>query len=177
MTASEFEEAYARESGMSVEQLRERGRIVVPCECGDDLCIGWSSVRRISHDEFDRTIDKLSHLLQIDWLRLRFYVRELRTSHAALLGPGGIVELLHRAEELLTEALTFYRARFGDNDDDHPLASALVRFHRALHDFELKQHGVPRETLKQYMAELDRGESPLPPRDDDDVAGNAADTL
>ncbi len=43
MTADEFEKQYAESGGMTVEKLRERGRIVCPCSCGDESCEGWRS--------------------------------------------------------------------------------------------------------------------------------------
>jgi len=42
--AEEFERAYAERSGITVEQLRELGRVVRPCTCGEDYCEGWQSV-------------------------------------------------------------------------------------------------------------------------------------
>ena len=43
MTAEEFERQYAERSGITVEQLRELGRIVAPCNCGEAICEGWQS--------------------------------------------------------------------------------------------------------------------------------------
>ncbi|HEY1896730.1 MAG TPA: hypothetical protein VGG62_10680 [Terracidiphilus sp.] len=43
MTAEEFERQYAARSGLTVEQLREAGRIVAPCDCGWEHCQGWQS--------------------------------------------------------------------------------------------------------------------------------------
>lgn len=47
MDAEEFERSYADQSGLSVEQLRERRR-VVPCGpatgCDDPGCAGWALV-------------------------------------------------------------------------------------------------------------------------------------
>jgi hypothetical protein len=43
MTAEEFERQYAERSGITVERLRELGRIVAPCDCGEDICEGWQS--------------------------------------------------------------------------------------------------------------------------------------
>lgn len=43
MTAEEFERQYAERSGITVEQLRGLGRIVAPCDCGDETCEGWQS--------------------------------------------------------------------------------------------------------------------------------------
>lgn len=55
MTADEFERAYAERSGTTVEQLRALGRIVAPCDCGEDMCEGWQSttVERLE-DEKER---------------------------------------------------------------------------------------------------------------------------
>lgn len=43
-TAEQFELEYASRSGITVERLRELGRIVAPCDCGDEICEGWQSV-------------------------------------------------------------------------------------------------------------------------------------
>ena len=43
MTAEEFERQYAERSGITVERLRELGRIVAPCDCGEEYCEGWQS--------------------------------------------------------------------------------------------------------------------------------------
>lgn len=40
-TWKEFEEEYARRSGVSVEWLHKHGRRVEPCDCGDESCNGW----------------------------------------------------------------------------------------------------------------------------------------
>lgn len=44
MTADEFEAAYAARSGLTVERLRELGRVVLPCRCGEEGCEGWQSL-------------------------------------------------------------------------------------------------------------------------------------
>ena len=54
VTAEEFERAYAERSGVTVEWLREHGRVVRPCYCGDALCEGWQSLDRTLADELDR---------------------------------------------------------------------------------------------------------------------------
>jgi hypothetical protein len=41
---AEFERAYAERSGVTVELLREWGRVVKPCGCGEPECVGWQSV-------------------------------------------------------------------------------------------------------------------------------------
>lgn len=46
MTADEFEAGYASRGGLTVERLRELGRVVAPCRCGDESCHGWQSVSR-----------------------------------------------------------------------------------------------------------------------------------
>ena len=43
ISAEEFEVQYAERSGLTVEQLRELGRIVAPCHCGHEMCEGWQS--------------------------------------------------------------------------------------------------------------------------------------
>jgi hypothetical protein len=42
----EFEAAYAARSGLTVARLRELGRVVMRCQCGQDGCEGWQSVNR-----------------------------------------------------------------------------------------------------------------------------------
>lgn len=37
----EFERSYAERSGMTVEELRELGCRVVPCDCDYEGCQGW----------------------------------------------------------------------------------------------------------------------------------------
>ena len=44
LTRAQFETAYAARSGVTVQQLRDAGRIVKPCTCGEDGCEGWQSV-------------------------------------------------------------------------------------------------------------------------------------
>ena len=47
MKAGEFERRYAeRSKGITVAQLRALGRVVVKCDCGDELCQGWASLPR-----------------------------------------------------------------------------------------------------------------------------------
>jgi len=41
MTKDEFEEGYAERSKVTVEWLHDRGRFGVPCDCGEDECMGW----------------------------------------------------------------------------------------------------------------------------------------
>jgi hypothetical protein len=44
VTREEFERGYAKRSGLTVEELRSHGRVVVRCWCGDRSCDGWASV-------------------------------------------------------------------------------------------------------------------------------------
>jgi hypothetical protein len=55
VTAEEFERQYAEHSGITVERLRELGRIVAPCACGDEACHGWQSTtaERLAEDRFE----------------------------------------------------------------------------------------------------------------------------
>lgn len=46
MTAEEFEAQYAARSGITVEELRAAGLVVVACACGQATCQGWQSVNR-----------------------------------------------------------------------------------------------------------------------------------
>ena len=54
MTAEEFERAYAERSDLTVERLRALGRTVRPCDCGDDLCDGWQSLRAEGSADYDK---------------------------------------------------------------------------------------------------------------------------
>lgn len=40
-SAEQFAEEYAARSGVTVEWLRDAGRIVKPCDCADEICEGW----------------------------------------------------------------------------------------------------------------------------------------
>lgn len=55
MTAEEFEAGYAARSGITVEQLRATGRVVVECRCGDESCKGWASVSGDAADDWRAT--------------------------------------------------------------------------------------------------------------------------
>ena len=41
ITKEQFEQGYAKLSGVTVEWLREQGQKARPCECGDSSCQGW----------------------------------------------------------------------------------------------------------------------------------------
>ena len=43
ISREEFEQAYARRSGVALEWLLQH-RHAVPCDCGDELCEGWAMV-------------------------------------------------------------------------------------------------------------------------------------
>lgn len=44
-TQDEFEHAYAKRSGVTVEWLRQH-MIALPCVCGDESCKGWAMIAR-----------------------------------------------------------------------------------------------------------------------------------
>ena len=46
VTRERFEADYARESGVTVAQLRAYGRYVMRCDCGNELCVGWQMGHR-----------------------------------------------------------------------------------------------------------------------------------
>ena len=41
MTKIEFEEGYARRSGVTIEWLNIHGQYAVPCDCEEEGCGGW----------------------------------------------------------------------------------------------------------------------------------------
>lgn len=52
MTADEFEAAYAARSGLTIPRLRKLGRVVKPCDCGEEICDGWQSVNAADYKEW-----------------------------------------------------------------------------------------------------------------------------
>jgi hypothetical protein len=46
MSKTEFENAYALNSNMSVETLLSYGLCAVPCDCGEDGCVGWQMISK-----------------------------------------------------------------------------------------------------------------------------------
>ncbi|QOI67705.1 hypothetical protein SEA_ORCANUS_61 [Arthrobacter phage Orcanus] len=44
MSARAFLERYAERSGTTAEDILERGRVVVPCDCDWEYCGGWALV-------------------------------------------------------------------------------------------------------------------------------------
>lgn len=43
-TKEDFERDYAKNSGMSVERLKELGQVAVECGCDEDDCLGFRMV-------------------------------------------------------------------------------------------------------------------------------------
>ena len=41
MTKDEFEEGYAKRSGVTIETLHGMGLFAAPCDCGEEECRGW----------------------------------------------------------------------------------------------------------------------------------------
>jgi hypothetical protein len=46
MTETEFEKAYAKNSGLTIKRLHELGQFAVPCDCEEEICEGWVMVSR-----------------------------------------------------------------------------------------------------------------------------------
>lgn len=40
-TKDQFESAYAKKSGITVEELHKHDQYAVPCDCGEEDCPGW----------------------------------------------------------------------------------------------------------------------------------------
>jgi len=53
LTAEQFEREYAERGGITVERLRELGRVVRPCDCKEEGCEGWQSVSQERATEID----------------------------------------------------------------------------------------------------------------------------
>ena len=53
VTAEQFEREYAERSGSTVEEMRACGRVVRPCNCGDEICEGWQYVSKEHAAEID----------------------------------------------------------------------------------------------------------------------------
>ena len=58
MTKEEFEEGYARRSGITVERLHELGEIAVPCSCEYIKCKGWAMVNEAAWKEEQRVLNE-----------------------------------------------------------------------------------------------------------------------
>ena len=84
MSRQEFEEEYARRSGVTIEWLREIGKISLPCDCGEEGCQGW----------------QMRGLATIHTCDLQFIPDPYRSEVKCLLGnlrstvPEGLPELL-----------------------------------------------------------------------------------
>lgn len=50
MTSTEFEQQYASRYGITIEQLRALGRVVVKCKCVEEDCEGWASLSKENAD-------------------------------------------------------------------------------------------------------------------------------
>jgi hypothetical protein len=46
ITAEQFEQEFAERFGLTIDELRALGRVVMPCDCEVDSCPGWQSVNR-----------------------------------------------------------------------------------------------------------------------------------
>ena len=49
-TAEQFAKEYAERSGVTIAWLKQHGREVMPCDCGDDMCEGWQ-MGRVDKDD------------------------------------------------------------------------------------------------------------------------------
>jgi hypothetical protein len=43
MTKEEFEKMYAKNSKMSIEELKTYGFKIIPCDCDYEGCLGWQA--------------------------------------------------------------------------------------------------------------------------------------
>jgi len=46
MTQSNFIKNYCERRGVTEVELNKEGRVAVPCDCGDEDCLGWAMVDR-----------------------------------------------------------------------------------------------------------------------------------
>lgn len=46
MTQSEFIAYYCKNSKMSEKRINELGEFAVPCECGEEDCLGWAMITK-----------------------------------------------------------------------------------------------------------------------------------
>jgi hypothetical protein len=55
ITKEVFEQRYARQSSLTLEELRNVGQMAVPCSCGKHSCPGWrmANVMGMSDGEID----------------------------------------------------------------------------------------------------------------------------
>ena len=77
--AGGFERRYAERSGLTVQQLRELGRVVRPCRCGDESCDGFMSVSRLS--ALDEDVAPWNSYWAVPW-RIRDWWTQARAADA-----------------------------------------------------------------------------------------------
>lgn len=75
LTLSEFTQAYAHRSGVSVLDLFSRGSRAYPCECGENDCEGF----QVLHGD-GRAVRELAEMLGKPTIALS--VEELKVAHA-----------------------------------------------------------------------------------------------
>ena len=72
LSKRQFEEAYALRGNVTVKQLRDRGRRVYFCNCGDKTCEGWQSVNAADYweDRAFRTSNLFTRFWMLSLMRL-----------------------------------------------------------------------------------------------------------
>ena len=53
MTEDEFRTMWLTNSRMTLWEARHWGRMVVPCDCGEDECQGWGMIHTAILDEYE----------------------------------------------------------------------------------------------------------------------------
>ena len=56
MKTDEFERQYAERSGITTEELRNLGRVVVKCECDYEGCEGWASLAKEIAEDYIKNL-------------------------------------------------------------------------------------------------------------------------
>jgi len=133
MTAEEFERKYAEDSGITVERLRELGRIVAPCDCGEDYCEGWQSTtaERLAEEEAMRKMELRAAE------ECGVTVEQLRRKVSEIVEPGSPAWKARRAQILtdeLRQPLRWFWLSFAD--DEQFLGGALIEAHGPMHAME-----------------------------------------
>jgi hypothetical protein len=133
MTAEEFEREYAAQSGITVERLRELGRIVAPCDCGEDFCEGWQSTtaERLAEEEEMRKMELRAAE------ELGVTVEQLRRKVSEIVEPGSPAWKARRAQILtdeLRQPLRWFYLSFADADQF--FGGALIEAHGPMHAME-----------------------------------------
>jgi hypothetical protein len=59
-TRKEFEEVYAAKGNTTPEVLRLYGRFAIPCDCGEEMCLGWQMAHEVAR-EVQEYILRLEH--------------------------------------------------------------------------------------------------------------------